>query len=142
MFQNARARETLSDAEPVHDWIAVAIDRFGMCDLSPAPNVLAVGDAAAFIDPFTGSGMLMAFESAELLAHCIEKDGISIADTYKAAYNRRFTRRLRVGGLVRRAAFMPRSAALVISILSPSRIAREYIARATRRSPQINTNKH
>jgi flavin-dependent dehydrogenase len=142
MLKNARASETLRNAEPVHDWIAVAVDRFGICDLNPAKNVLAVGDAAAFIDPFTGSGMLMAFESSELLASCITENGVAgTADAYQAQYHQRFARRLRIGELVRRAAFMPRSAALVISILSSSRTAREYLARATRQSPQINANK-
>jgi len=143
LFQNKRASETLADARPVHDWIAVAVDRFGVCDLSPAKNVLAVGDAAAFIDPFTGSGMLMAFESAELLANCIAEgeDAATIAAIYKAEYQQHFARRLNVGGLVRRVAFMPRSASFLISVLSVSRAARAYLARATRQGEEIKTNK-
>ena len=143
LFQNTRASETLADAKTVRDWIAVAVDRFGVCDLNPAENVLAIGDAAAFIDPFTGSGMLLAFESAELLANCIAEgeNAAGTAAIYKAEYQKRFARRLNIGGLVRHVAFMPRSASFLISALSLSRSAREFLARATRRSTQIRTNK-
>ena len=68
IFQNKRARETMENAAPVFDWLAVSVDGFGRKNLNPAKNLLTVGDAAAFIDPFTGSGMLMALESAEILA--------------------------------------------------------------------------
>ena len=143
LFRNRRASETLKDAKPVHDWIAVAVDRFGVCDLDPAENVLAVGDAAAFIDPFTGSGMLLAFESSELLANSImeHENASEIAAAYKAEYQARFARRLNVGGLVRRVAFMPRSASFLISALSVNKTAREYLARATRQSTRTRTNK-
>ena len=143
LFQNKRASETLTDAKPIHDWVAVAVDRFGVCELNPAEDVLAVGDAAAFIDPFTGSGMLLAFESAELLANCIAKNENTsgIAAAYRAEYQAQFARRLNVGGLIRRVAFMPGSASFLISVLSVSKAAREYLARATRRSKRIKTNK-
>ena len=143
LMQNKRAAETLADAKPVHDWIAVAVDRFGVCGLDPAENVLAVGDAAAFIDPFTGSGMLLAFESAELLAKCIYEhhDIKELAAAYSAEYSRQFTRRLNVGSLVRHFAFMPRSASIVITLLSLNRSVREYIARSTRKSAEAKINK-
>ena len=35
------------------------------------PGLLTIGDAAAFIDPFTGSGMLLAFESAKFAAESV-----------------------------------------------------------------------
>jgi flavin-dependent dehydrogenase len=143
LMQNKRAAETLADAEPVHDWIAVAVDRFGVCDLTPAENVLAVGDAAAFIDPFTGSGMLLAFESAELLAKCIAEHHYvkELAAAYSAEYDLHFARRLSVGSLVRHFAFMPRSASIMITLLSLNRSVREYIARSTRKSAEAKINK-
>lgn len=143
LLQNRRASETLADAEPAHNWIAVAVDRFGMSDLAPADNVLTVGDAAAFIDPFTGGGMLMAFESAELLANCIVsgEDFADVVAMYKTGYQRRFANRLAVGGLIRHVAFMPRSASFLISLLSFSRAAREHLARATRQNTQRRINK-
>ena len=71
IFQNKRAAQTLKNAAPIEDWLAVSVDGFGQRELNPAKNLFAVGDAGAFIDPFTGSGMLMAFESAEILAKVI-----------------------------------------------------------------------
>ena len=73
VFGNKRARQTLKDAEPVFDWLAVSIDGFGRKNLPPTTNLLTIGDASAFIDPFTGSGMLMALESAEILAEITRK---------------------------------------------------------------------
>ena len=103
----------------------------------------AVGDAAAFIDPFTGSGMLLAFESAELLAKCIAEhhDVKELAAAYGAEYGRQFARRLNVGSLVRHFAYMPRSASVVITLLSLNRSVREYIARSTRKSAEAKINK-
>jgi len=71
IFQNKRAREAMCEAKPMFDWLAVSVSGFGRKNLNPAKNLLTVGDAAAFIDPFTGSGMLMALESAEILARSI-----------------------------------------------------------------------
>jgi flavin-dependent dehydrogenase len=135
IFQNAQARRSLGGAKPVSDWLAVSIDRFGAKNLVPAENLLAVGDAAAFIDPFTGSGMLTAFESAEILARSIAENYFSfgeLARRYRKAHRRSFRRRLLVCDLMRRAAFVPNFAGLVISALSFSDSSRRFLARATR----------
>jgi flavin-dependent dehydrogenase len=58
-------------AEPASDWLAVSLESFGRHSPAPAVGLLAIGDAASFIDPFTGSGMLMALESGELVAGAI-----------------------------------------------------------------------
>jgi flavin-dependent dehydrogenase len=139
--KNKRASVTLKNAMPVYDWLAVAVDRFGKKELAPAPKVFAVGDAAAFIDPFTGSGMLLALESAEVLSRsilinrsCPEK----IAATYNNWFDQKFLTRLRVCGLIRNAAYLPRAAALVINFLGASRIARELLTRTTRQGFSIS----
>lgn len=135
VFQNARARETLKNAAPVFDWLAVSVDGFGVKTLHPAANLFAVGDAAAFIDPFTGSGMLMALESAEILAASIRRNSCAfeqIATEYRALHRAKFQKRLRVCALLRRAAFVPSLAAIAVSALSLSRAAQMYLARATR----------
>ena len=135
IFQNRRARETMENATPMFDWLAVSVDGFGLKNLNPAKNLFAVGDAAAFIDPFTGSGMLMAFESAEILAGTIAENSLApekIAGIYKILHRRRFQRRLRVCSLLRRAAFVPGFANFAVSALSLSRAARSVLARATR----------
>ena len=140
IFENVRAREALKDARAVTDWLAVSVDGFGLKDLNPLKNLYAVGDAAAFIDPFTGSGMLMALESAELLAEAILENPESpclTAEYYKQNFQRRFQKRLRVCALLRRAAFVPNLAGTAISVLSLSRAAQELLARSTRQSGSI-----
>ncbi len=137
IFQNRRARETMENAEPIFDWLAVSVDGFGRKNLNPAKNLFSVGDAAAFIDPFTGSGMLMGLESAKILAESISADMLSpskIAENYKILHKEKFQKRLRVCSVLRRAAFVPNFAKLAISALSLSRTAREFLAHSTRHS--------
>jgi menaquinone-9 beta-reductase len=137
VFQNKRARRTLETAEPVHDWLAVAVDSFGKKELSSAKNLFSVGDAAAFIDPFTGSGMLMALESSSILARAIIDNYLlpgEITSCYAAVYRKTFARRLRVCSLMRRAAFVPNLAGILISALKVSEKSRELLIKATRTS--------
>lgn len=135
LFRNGRARETLRHAEKIHDWLAVSIPRFGFQQPPPVPGLLAVGDSAAFIDPFTGSGMLMAMESSELLADCVAgspETTTELAQVYFARYNECFRRRLGVSASIRRIAYSPSLAGLVITALSASERVRQALARLTR----------
>ncbi len=135
--KNKRASTTLQNATPADTWLAVSIDSFGKKTPVAATNLLTVGDAAAFIDPFTGSGMVMAFESSALLADSIIANGCSrerIAAQYMAEYRKKFANRLRVCSLLRRTAFMPNLATGIVSLLAVSARARRGLARATRSS--------
>ncbi len=134
VFQNERARETLANSEAVHDWLAVSVEGFGRKNLNPAKNLFAVGDAGAFIDPFTGSGMLMALESAEILARVIGESSASeqIGEKYAAAHARRFQKRLFVCSILRRAAFSPVFAKFFIDVLGIGKLPRKMLAQATR----------
>ncbi len=134
IFQNKRAEKTLKNAAPVHDWLAVSVDGFGQKDLNPAANLFAVGDAGAFIDPFTGSGMLMAFESAEILARAVKANASieKIAEQYKTEHARKFQKRLFVCSIMRRAAFVPVLSRIFISALNVGELPRKLLARATR----------
>lgn len=135
IFQNKRAFEMLANASPVYDWLAVSIDRFGAKNLNPAPHLLAIGDAGAFIDPFTGSGMLMALESGKILAQSIDDKRFSvlqIAESYKKLYAQNFQKRLYICKLMRRAAFNPNLAKMIISILGWNQTAVGFLAKATR----------
>jgi flavin-dependent dehydrogenase len=145
---NRRAAETLRDARVESEWLAVSLDGFGRRRLIPARGLVAVGDAASFIDPFTGSGMLMALESGEVAAEVISRhlpalrlaqddDAAAcgaLALDYHSCYGERFDARLRVCQLLRRAAFVPRLAEAGIFALSASRWVRRRLARATRRA--------
>lgn len=139
--QNRRARLTLAGARAQSPWLAVSLDGFGRHDVAPAAGLLSVGDAASFIDPFTGSGMLMALESGELasraVANYFDADGESkslddLRAKYTAAYLRVFDSRLKVCSLLRQAAFVPGLAELAIRFFGASDQIRRRLARATR----------
>lgn len=145
LMRNRRAAHTLEDARASTRWLGVSIESFGRHEPAPFGGLLAVGDAAAFIDPFTGSGMLMALESGELAARSVSgwlsqpERGVarfeSLARDYRDAYARRFDARLRLCGLLRRAAFAPAQfAEVAVVALGASERLRRRLARATRRS--------
>ncbi len=137
VMKNQRAAYTLEHAQPESEWLSASWERFGRQQPSPANGLLAIGDSAAFIDPFTGSGMLMAFESGELAADVIVRHRDKLATTelganYTAEYAQKFDSRLRICGWLRRLAFKPRLAGLGIAICGASNGFRNRIARATR----------
>ena len=141
VMKNRRAAYTLEHAQHDSEWLSASWESFGRQQPSPAKGLLAIGDSAAFIDPFTGSGMLMAFESGELVAGVISchrnaLDSPSLGSHYTAEYVRKFDSRLRVSGWLRRAAFKPRLAGIGIAICSTSKHLRNRLVRATRSSLQ------
>lgn len=137
VMKNQRAAYTLAHAQTESEWLSASWERFGRQQPSPANGLLAIGDSAAFIDPFTGSGMLMAFESGELVAEVIVRHRDKLATSelcanYAAEYAQKFDSRLRICGWLRRLAFRPRLAGLGIAICGASNPFRNRIARATR----------
>lgn len=139
VMRNKRAAETLAAAEPVREWLAVSVTGFGKTNTGLASNLLSVGDSAAFIDPFTGSGMLMAFESAALLAGIITQNRRlpeAVPTSYSAAYDQKFAGRLRICSALRRAAFLPYIPAFAISLLNLSGRGSAFLADSTR-SPRL-----
>lgn len=143
VMKNRRAAHTLAHAEPESEWLSASWERFGRQQPGPAKGLLAIGDSAAFIDPFTGSGMLMAFENGELAADVIVRHrnnltAESLRAEYTAEYLRKFDSRLRICGWLRRAAFRPRLAGLGIAICGASEQFRSRLARATRAPKRDN----
>lgn len=135
VMQNPRASESLAEAEAVEPWLAVAIERFGTVEPAPLDGVIAIGDAASFIDPFTGSGMLMALESARLAAGVIERwpnDPVALRQEYERVYREKFAARLRYSNLLRYASRSPRVAEIVVAMLNSSSYLRTRVAKATR----------
>src|SRR2546422_409684 len=140
--KNSRAAYSLGDARVRGDWLAVTLESFGRQQPVPADGLLMIGDAAAFIDPFTGSGMLMALEGGELAARVIlrhlpgVRKGVAfdlLAREYQALYQEQFGSRLRICAMLRRAAFVPRIADAAIRLFSTSERLRRALARATRK---------
>ena len=143
--QNQRAAHTLEHAEVCSEWLAVSLEGFGRRSASPAKGLLAIGDAASFIDPFTGSGMLMALESGDLAARVISErlhepgdTARTISEAYENAYHRQFNSRLRLCSMMRRAAFVPGLADLAIRMFGASETLRRRVTRATRSTSERN----
>jgi menaquinone-9 beta-reductase len=143
--QNARAAETLAKARAESRWLAVALDSFGRHKLAPTPGLISIGDAASFIDPFTGSGMLMALESGELAAQIIAKHAEAdsrrvladqLAAEYRQAYSQKFDSRLRLCSMLRRAAFVPGLAGTAIRLFGLNARLRQRVTKATRSQAQ------
>ena len=139
---NRRAAETLGGARLASEWLSVALESFGRRELVPAGGLLAVGDAASFIDPFTGSGMLMALESGKLAAEVVAAwlprahaagAHAALAAVYRTRYGAQFNARLRLCAWLRRAAFAPHALteAAVVTLGASGRV-RRALARATR----------
>lgn len=137
VMKNRRAAYTLEHAQTESEWLSASWERFGRQQPSPAKGLLAIGDSAAFIDPFTGSGMLLAFESGELIANVINRhreELDAVEADYTAEYLRKFESRLRISGWLRRAAFKPRLAGIGIALCGASKHFRSRLVRATRSS--------
>ena len=144
--ENRRAADTLGNAELASDWLAVSLESFGRHSPAPAAGLLAIGDAASFIDPFTGSGMLMALESGELAAGAIAPQlarlqsttGLKMAsESYTRLYRAQFNSRLRLCSMIRRAAFVPGFADVAIRFFGTSKSMRRRVAAATRSSKPL-----
>jgi len=132
---NQRAKQTLSDVVTAGEWLAVPVTGFGRRRPAAIPNLVAVGDAAAFIDPFTGSGMLMALESSKLLAETIDVNDVDhgrLSQEYDRLHELKFHRRLTVTSILRQAAFSPKLASAAIMGANVSSGFTEFLARTTR----------
>lgn len=141
VLKNQRAARTLRNAHRCSDWLSVSLEGFGTADPAPKSGLLAIGDSASFIDPFTGSGMLMALESGQLAARVVVEhlndlshaEGINqLRRDYTEQYGRTFAKRLRISGVLRRTAFNPRLAELTIVACSLNEWLRNRLAKATR----------
>jgi flavin-dependent dehydrogenase len=145
VMKNVRAAETLKAARARSAWLSVSLEGFGKRALAPADGLLTIGDAAAFIDPFTGSGMLMALESGtgcrgRVARHLPRfRAGWLVRVVNKSIpgpnTKTRFNSRLQVSGLLRRAAFVPGLAEAAILLCGTSSRLRRKLARATRHPP-------
>ncbi|HYJ90367.1 MAG TPA: hypothetical protein VEV84_03595, partial [Pyrinomonadaceae bacterium] len=112
-----------------------SVPAFGFNRQPTVEGLYTVGDSAAFIDPFTGSGMLMAVESAKLFSQCVADVGLDnskLKELYAARYHERFRRRLWVSSLLRRVVYNPSLGSVAVRLLSLSERLRASLARKTR----------
>ena len=142
VLSNSRAARTMGTAVAVKPWLAVPIQGYGRRPLVPAKGLISIGDSAAFIDPFTGSGILLALESAKIAAEAVADHlaaGLGFEDlaaAYNRRYSARFDRRLLACKALRVAASVPFAAEAAISLLASSNRLRQVVARATRSNAQ------
>ncbi|MGB7069958.1 MAG: hypothetical protein WBD22_10740, partial [Pyrinomonadaceae bacterium] len=138
--ENKKAAASLQAAKRTSDWLTVSISEFGQRDVVPARNLFLAGDSGAFIDPFTGSGILMALESSEILSRCMVRspdDPDRIGNDYRLAHSKHFAKRLNASRFIRFAAYNPTLAGVAIGVLGRSLSIRRFLTWATRdRSPQ------
>ena len=101
----------------------------------PARGLLAIGDAATFIDPFTASGILLALQSGKLAAESIVSnfpDPVGIGAEYRKRYAAAFNERLKVSSILRHAFMAPAAAEIALTVLGSSERALRHLASATR----------
>ncbi len=138
LFTNRRAAEALKETGVAAPWLAVPITHFGRGKLVPAAGLITMGDAAAFMDPFTGSGILLALESAKIASDAVanhlnsDLSAKQFESEYEVAYSAAIDSRLRFSSVMRAFAFTPFVAETLVAALSMSSTVRRRIARATR----------
>jgi flavin-dependent dehydrogenase len=137
MLTNPAARERLRGAVTDGDWLGTGPLEYGR--RASVPGVLAIGDAGAFIDPFTGSGMLLALTSGELIAQVIsasfaagEMQPELISSRYQKIQRHSFNWRFRACALLRRLAFKPATRNVLALLLEQHRSLARLAALSTR----------
>jgi flavin-dependent dehydrogenase len=104
-------------------------------------RLLFAGDAAGMIAPLAGDGQAMALSSARMLADLIAKAAPAldapekIADTWDRAWRRAFDRRMKLGRILQRMLFEPRTADLTIRAVAAIPGLARALTRATRGEP-------
>ncbi len=100
---SCRLAEMVRDAECREDSFT-AVAGFKLGRQQPLPGLLCLGDAESMIPPFTGNGMSMAFQSAEIACDVIvswsrgEITWQQAIDATRTALVRRFRKRLTAAG--------------------------------------------
>src|SRR5262245_33345208 len=126
MRSNPAARRRLLDAVIDGEWVGTGPITYGR--RRPIPGVISIGDAGAFIDPFTGSGIQLALRSAELAAEVIRqafsegvRDAAEIAKRYDQFHRASFAWGYRACVFLRAVAFNSTARNAMVSLLSRHR---------------------
>ncbi len=134
---NPAAREKLENAVIIGEWHGAGPLNYGR--KRSIRGVLAIGDAGAFIDPFTGTGILLALVSGEMAAVVIDqsfsagvRDPEEIAKNYYRMHSAFFGLRYRASELLRGLAFRPVIRNALVSLLSRHDNLMRLIAKSTR----------
>lgn len=93
----------------------------------PPPGLLPAGDAALFVDPFTGDGISLALQTGRLAARHLLGNGSclpKLEEHYLKDLRRRFGRQLRAARLLRAAASRPWLERPLVRLFSSSALRR------------------
>ena len=134
---SARLKNAVIDGE----WLGTGPLKYGR--RRRMPGVISIGDAGAFIDPFTGSGMLLAFTSGEIAADVINRsfaEGVrdieEISERYESIFRSTFGLRFRACSMLRSLAFRPATRNFMVSLLSRHKSLMKIVALSTRQNWQ------
>lgn len=137
LLTNPSARSRLQDAVFADGWLGAGPIVYGQ--RSGVPGVIAIGDAGAFIDPFTGSGILLALSSAELAASSVsdafEADEMRpdlIARRYRQRHRDSIGWRFRSSQMIRRLALSPLGRKLLVPLVTRHEGLTRLLAQSTR----------
>jgi flavin-dependent dehydrogenase len=139
VLSNPVARRRLRGAVVTDAWLGTGPISYGR--KQNVPGVIAIGDAGAFIDPFTGSGILLALTTGELVADVINRAfdaGVCspdlIARNYEKRHRATFNWRFRAASVLRRLAFKPAARKLLVPVIARHQTLVRLLALSTRRS--------
>ena len=134
---NPASRRRLQHATIDGEWLGAGPLIYGR--RRTMAGVLTIGDAAAFIDPFTGSGMLLALTSGELAAKVVSeafamggREVAIIDQRYDALYRAQFGWRFRVSAMLRSLAFNPTARNALVTLLARHQNLMKLAALGTR----------
>jgi flavin-dependent dehydrogenase len=133
---NPAARKRLENAVIDGPWLGTGPVTYG--NQHRVPGVLGIGDAADFIDPFTGSGIQLALTGGELAAEIVDEglqNGIGvegIIERYGRIQRSRIDWRFRACSMLRRMVFQPSISSLLAATLARHASLARVVARAAR----------
>lgn len=141
VLTNPAARSRMKDAVFVDAWLGAGPIVYG--HQPRVRGVIAIGDAGAFIDPFTGSGILLALSGGELAANLInaafdggEVESERIEERFLAHQRATFDWRFRACAMLRRLAYEPSARKLLVPILTRYESLTRLMALSTRQIPR------
>ncbi|HKQ74489.1 MAG TPA: NAD(P)/FAD-dependent oxidoreductase [Blastocatellia bacterium] len=142
MRSNPMARRRLRNAVIDGEWLGAGPLSYGR--RQPMPGVISIGDAGAFIDPFTGSGILLALASGELAAESISQAfsaGVSdvevIAKRYDRLHRAKFGWRFTACAMLRAVAFNSTARNALVTAMTRWSPLTKLIAQSTRHQKYI-----
>jgi flavin-dependent dehydrogenase len=143
MRSNPAARRRLQDVVLDGAWLGTGPIVYGR--RKRMPGVISIGDAGAFIDPFTGSGILLALSSGEIAAEVISqafaegvRDVETISQRYHGIHRARFGWRFLACAFLRAIAFRPAARNAMVTALTRYHSLAKLMALSTRQKITAN----